>query len=252
MIADANLGCGCFQYCGFTIIRVKYSIVYKYNDSSTVDRSNSLHREADEAADTYIHKNVINLGNTVHADKFSHYALRGRAKTSDISGVTHQDILDGNDSLVNEPDEIFYRVGLYEYVPVYFLPVLLGKDKSPQIVRAGAVAVLVPGTTTVVGGKVTIDPTSSFSIFDNLITYSDTFHTRHTDHNNGDKGSNSTYVYSNQRYFFSDEMIGASTGERQVKASFTTDESGKITSSHVWVTTHSTNNKSSVLDVTVP
>ncbi len=59
-------------------------------------------------------------------------------------------------------------------------------------------------------------------------------------------------AYSNQRYFFSDEMIGANTGERQVKASFTTDASGKITSSHVWVTTHSTNNKSSVLDVTVP
>lgn len=122
------------------------------------------HADADTAADEYIYKNIRNLGNKVEADRYSHYALNS-----------------AGDNL-----KTFYRIGLCEEVPLYFLPVVL-KNKTKQTVRAGAVALVEQGATTVIpGGGVTIDPNSSFSIFDNLFTYSDTFHTRHTDHNNGD------------------------------------------------------------------
>lgn len=117
------------------------------------------HADADTAADEYINKNIVNLGNTVKSDKYSHYALN---------------------STGNNP-KTFYRIGLYEEVPLYFLPVVL-KNKTKQIVRAGAIALVEPGTPTSTGGSVIIDPTATFSIFDNLFTYSDTFHTRHTDH----------------------------------------------------------------------
>ena len=120
------------------------------------------HPAADKAADEYIDKNIINLGNKVYSDKFSHYALPGHKKIGE--------------DYVNA-DEIFYRIGLYEKVPLYFLPVIT--NKNVEIVRAGSVVVVKPGTPdipAVPGGTPTISHTTSApSIFDNLFTYTDSF-----------------------------------------------------------------------------
>ena len=96
------------------------------------DNIHTFHLDADNAADVYIYNNIINLGNKVYSDKFSHYALPGYKKRGD--------------DYVNA-DEIFYRIGLYEKVPLYFLPVIT--NKNVEIVRAGSVVVVVPEETEV-------------------------------------------------------------------------------------------------------
>ena len=82
------------------------------------------HPDADNAADDYIYKNLVNLGTSVKNDKYSHYALNS----------------EGLDP------RTFYRIGLYEYVPLHFLPVII--DRKEQKVRAGAVVVIENGQTT--------------------------------------------------------------------------------------------------------
>ena len=137
-------------------------VVYSFNNNNTIDRSNSLHRAADEAADEYIKKNIVNLGTDVKSDRFSHYALRGRIKNADAATAI--------------PKEIFYRIGLSEEVPLHFLPVILGEKKSKQTVRAGAVALVVPGTTTseiIPGPSGSTTTITHPSIFDNLFTFSE-------------------------------------------------------------------------------
>lgn len=98
-----------------------------------------IHQNADGAADDYIYKNIVNLGTTVSSDEFSHYALK----------------TDGANP------RVFYRIGLYEEVPLYFLSVLI--NKKEQRVRAGAIAL--------------VDDGKGFShgktVFDNLFTVSD-------------------------------------------------------------------------------
>lgn len=133
-----------------------YSIA---DNTQTKNRDYSKHKAADKAADNYIYKNIVNLGSTVYSDKWSHYAIN-----SD-----------------NAAPKTFYRVGLYEEVPLYFLPIIKSV-KSPQIVRAGAIALVEKGTP-VAGEGITIDPNSTFSIFDNLFTYREVFHTHHTSDN---------------------------------------------------------------------
>ena len=117
------------------------------------------HQDADAAADAYIFKNIINLGEKVYSDKYSHYALKGIKKSGDNYIAA---------------DEIFYRIGLSETVRLYFLPVLT--NRRFETVRAGSVVVVEPGTTTVIpgtgGGTTTV---TNPSIFDNLFTYSETF-----------------------------------------------------------------------------
>lgn len=93
------------------------------------------HADADKAADDYIYNNIINLGETIHADKYSHYAMKGKKR----SGT-------GDEQTEDVATEIFYRVGLYETVPLYFLPVITNRNQ--ETVRAGSVVVVVPGTTT--------------------------------------------------------------------------------------------------------
>ena len=134
------------------------TVKYEYGKKTAIDRGNTTqHPDADTAADNYIYNNIVNLGSTVYADKYSHFALNYGSADS----------------------QIFYRIGLYETVPLHFLPVIT--DKYSETVRAGAIAYVQPKSTT--GGSVTIDPTSSFSIFDNLFTYSEKFHTHHTSNN---------------------------------------------------------------------
>lgn len=123
-------------------------VVTDYNHCNSGSSEDVLHPRADEAADEYINKNIINLGSKVKSDRWSHYAINS----------------DGTNP------KTFYRIGLYEEVPLYFLPIIKSV-KSPQTVRAGAIALVVPGTT---GTTTTTNPTEpSYSIFDNLYTYSE-------------------------------------------------------------------------------
>ncbi|MDY6290808.1 MAG: Tad domain-containing protein [Succiniclasticum sp.] len=123
------------------------------------------HQDADKAADDYIYKNIINLGEKVYSDKYSHYALKGIKKNAAV---------EGQEATYTAANEIFYRVGLSETVRLYFLPIFT--KKNIETVRAGSVVVLQPGTTTVIpgsgGGSSTI---THPSMFDNLYTYSEYF-----------------------------------------------------------------------------
>lgn len=116
------------------------------------------HPDADRAADEYIYRNIINLGEKVYSDKYSHYALKGLKKSGENYAVA---------------DEIFYRIGLYETVPLRFLPLLT--NKYNETVRAGAVALIQPGTTTTTGGGGNVTTITHPSMFDNLYTYSEYF-----------------------------------------------------------------------------
>ena len=154
--------------------RQKYDYDPKVANPSTFTHGNSLHPEADAAADKYIRSNIKSLGNKVTSDKWSHYAVNS----------------DGTNP------KTFYRVGLYEKVPLYFLPIIKSV-KSPQIVRAGAIALMVPGTTTTdsgTGGS----PGVSFSIFDNLFTYRDSFDNKHASKLDEDPNNpnNNNYIYA--------------------------------------------------------
>ena len=125
--------------------RDEYEYVPASNPASRRHGS-SNHQVTDVAADAYIYKNIINLGNKVKSDKWSHYAINS------TDGKT------------------FYRIGLSEEVPLYFLPIIK-KIKSPQTVRVGAVVLVEPGTTTTSGGG--SSTTTSKTILDNLFTVSD-------------------------------------------------------------------------------
>lgn len=112
----------------------KLELTYKRNERPI--RSKSLHPDADKAADDYIMNNIDNLGTSVTSDVYSHRALNS----------------EGSDP------RTFYRVGLYEDVPLPFLSILIGKDK--QKVRAGTVVIADDGKGFPVGK----------SLFDNLFT----------------------------------------------------------------------------------
>ena len=139
------------------------------------------HADADKAADDYIYKNIINLGETVKADRYSHFALKGIKKNADA---------EGEETTYTSTDDVFYRVGLEETVPLHFLPVIT--NKNAETVRAGSVVLVQPGTTTVIpgsgGGSTTV---TNPSIFDNLFTYSEYFDTGLANENNK---VNATYV----------------------------------------------------------
>lgn len=119
------------------------------------------HPDADRAADEYIYRNIINLGEKVYSDKYSHYALKGLKKSGENYAVA---------------DEIFYRIGLYETVPLRFLPLLT--NKYNETVRAGAVALIQPGTPGSNSGGGSTATITHTSIFDNLFTFSESLFTR--------------------------------------------------------------------------
>lgn len=96
-------------------------VTYHVGDTLAAVGRDSVHADADTAADRYILNNIRNLGTSVTSDKFSHFAL----KTEGMSG------------------RVFYRVGLYEMVPMHFLPVI--GMKKEQKVRAGAIALIDDG-----------------------------------------------------------------------------------------------------------
>lgn len=112
--------------------------IYQLSDTNkTKDRTTSAHKKADEAADAYIYKNIVNLGGKVKSDEYSHYALQ------DENGVK------------------YYRIGLEERVPLAFLPVIT--NTYERRVRAGAIALLSEGTPATV-------ITQGWSLFDKLFT----------------------------------------------------------------------------------
>ncbi len=104
----------------------------------------STHPHADTEADNYIYKNITNLGNSVKTDPYSHFAL-----------------------LSNEDNpRTFYRVGLYEYVPLHFLTFIRGIS-AKQKVAAEAIVLLTDDT-----GTNTDTTTVPTTIFGSLYTYS--------------------------------------------------------------------------------
>lgn len=113
------------------------------------------HPDADAAADAYIFKNIINLGEKVKSDKYSHYALKGIKKSGDNYIAA---------------DEIFYRIGLSETVRLYFLPVLT--NRRSETVRAGSVVLVQPGTTTTTIIPGSGETPSTKSLFDDLFVVS--------------------------------------------------------------------------------
>ena len=135
--------------------------VYNVRDTQkTKNRDYSKHIAADRAADEYIYRNIVNLGSEVKSDRWSHYAIN-----SD-----------------NTDPKTFYRVGLYEEVPLYFLPIIQSIGKT-QTVRAGAIAVVEKGTgDSGGGGGGTITHTS---VFDNLFTFSESLFTKNNIYSDG-------------------------------------------------------------------
>lgn len=109
---------------------------YKLGDTTIYKHTDSRHKDADDAADDYICKNIVNLGTTVYSDVFSHYALEslgaGSASTEFSEDLSH----------VGSP-KIFYRIGLYEQVPLHFLPLIL--NRKEHRVRAGSVVLIDEG-----------------------------------------------------------------------------------------------------------
>lgn len=132
---------------GNTLITTPYYNNYNYseNDSAPSYNSNHLHSYADIAADAYIIKNIKNLHNSVKADKHSHLVLSNGSQTNPKS---------------------FFRVGLTEEVPLYFMPILL-KNQWSQTINVEAIASL-----TKEEGEPPVVPTTTNTIFDNLYTFS--------------------------------------------------------------------------------
>lgn len=141
---------------GWTVGGDPYKLSYSVGDKFSNGKFNihkapgSKHPDADAAADDYILKNIKNLGTTVNMDEFSHYALRAEGMSS----------------------KLFYRIGLYEQVPLHFLPMLI--DRRVQKVRAGAVVLVDDGKGIVPGN----------TLFDKLFVVNDGVSFKDADGNN--------------------------------------------------------------------
>lgn len=156
---------------------------YKLGDQKTVncnkrgEQGLTKHPDADAAADNYIYNNIVNLGNTVYADRYSHFALNYGSADS----------------------QIFYRIGLKETVRLRFLPVIT--NKYSETVRAGAIALVEPGQTGGNPGSGSSNDKSgviSPSVFDNLFTFSEWLFTRNLTLNDGtvEASFDGTMVYT--------------------------------------------------------
>lgn len=174
--------------------------------------SNPSH--ANEVAQEYVAKNSINLPNNIYHD-FNSLKIR-----------------ESDDSNTLYPNKAFYRIGLYEHVPLYFLPVIKGIGKT-QKVRAEAITVAIKGeTTTISGGGNSTPPTvTNPSVFDNLFTYSEYFDTGLANQNNNVNAvyvGNMVYTYGNGSstkdvYYNIDKMIG---GQSQAVEHIFSDDTG--------------------------
>lgn len=122
---------------------------------------------ANDVAREYIAKNSINLPNDIYHD-FNSLMIR----ESDESNTLY-------------PNKAFYRIGLYENVPLYFLPIIKGIGKT-QKVRAEAIAIAIPGETETIpggGGSSNVPSKVNPSIFDNLYTFSEWMFSKNTTNN---------------------------------------------------------------------
>lgn len=97
---------------------------FSINDNpKSKNRTGSKHPDADTAADDYIYKNIVNLGTTISTDGYSHYALLSK----------------------EDNPKTFYRIGLYEYVDLHFLPIIRGIGKKRRV-GVESIAVLLEET----------------------------------------------------------------------------------------------------------
>ena len=135
-----------------TVTSYKPSVSYSVNDKENERIKNhgmdsSPHPHADEEADKYIYNNLINLGNDISTDLYSHYALLSK----EINPRT------------------FYRVGLTEDVNLHFLPIIRGIGKT-QKVGVEAIVLLSEDT----GQEIPA------TVFSNLFTYTGKLHAEAT------------------------------------------------------------------------
>ena len=125
------------------------------------NRTGSRHENADKAADKYIVNNLANLQNEVTTDENSHVAVQVTQKNEENNKYAFKK---------------YYRVGLSENVRLSFLPILPGINRDATV-RVGAVALAQAEA----DGTSNNTPTPplpvltgfSYSVFDNLFTFSD-------------------------------------------------------------------------------
>ena len=140
------------------------------NQSLLPNRTSSRHENADKAADKYIVNNLANLHNEVTTDENSHVAVQ----------VTQK-----NEENNNYEFKKYYRVGLSENVRLSFLPILPGINRDATV-RVGAVALAQAEAEGTSGNTIPLPVVSgfSFSVFDNLFTFSEFMILRSTTQNN--------------------------------------------------------------------
>lgn len=127
-----------------SISSYKPSVTYSLNDSNDARNKNhgtgeSPHPNADREADKYIYHNLVNLGNKVSTDLYSHFAVLSQGANP----------------------KTFYRVGLAEEVNLSFLPIIRGIGKT-QTVGVESIVMLYEDK----GDELPA------TIFDNLFTFS--------------------------------------------------------------------------------
>lgn len=111
------------------------------------------HNKTDTEANKYINNNVVNLNNTENV-------------TQDGKSHLVRQSVDGTKT------KTYYRIGLTETVGLNFLPILPGINRNATV-QASAVALAEGTASSNTLPSVPVPPGASFSIFDNLYTFSE-------------------------------------------------------------------------------
>lgn len=183
------------------------------NQSLLPNRTSSRHENADKAADKYIVNNLANLQNEVTTDGNSHVAVQVTQKNEENNKYAFKK---------------YYRVGLSENVRLSFLPILPGINRDATV-RVGAVALAQAEA----DGTSNNTPTPplpvltgfSYSVFDNLFTFSDFMMLDKLNHNDERHASfdgrivytmlnNNTETSSSGQFFYD---LGEKAGDNSTK-----------------------------------
>ncbi len=170
-----------------------------YSENMELPSRSGVHENADKEADKYIKSNIVNLHNGVSSDEYSHLALQS----------------------VGDNAKTYYRVGLSEKVRLHFLPLIPGIGHEATV-RASAVALAENQVNPSVLPPLPVSPNAdeSYSIFDNLYTFSEYMKLEHINDNKKPKFAfngriiytmlnNNTEVSQNDNFFY-DLVMNAS------------------------------------------
>ncbi len=163
-----------------------------YSENMELPSRSGVHENADKEADKYIKSNIVNLHNGVSSDEYSHLALQS----------------------VGDNAKTYYRVGLSEKVRLHFLPLIPGIGHEATV-RASAVALAENQVNPSVLPPLPVSPNAdeSYSIFDNLYTFSEYMKLEHINDNKKPKFAfngriiytmlnNNTEVSQNDNFFY--------------------------------------------------